>query len=37
MSTPSCHEAIAALIYAYAEKLDHGDFEGVARLFAHGT
>jgi len=39
MSTrmPTDHDAIAALIYAYAERLDAGDFDGVARLFAHGT
>jgi 3-phenylpropionate/cinnamic acid dioxygenase small subunit len=30
-------EAIAALVYGYAERLDAGDLEGVARLFADGT
>ena len=30
-------EAIAALIHSYAELLDDGDLEGVARLFAHAT
>ncbi len=29
-------DAIAGLVYAYAEQIDAGDFEGVARLFAHG-
>jgi len=33
---PTDRDAIAALIYAYAERLDAGDFEGVAALFAHG-
>jgi ketosteroid isomerase-like protein len=28
--------AIAHLIYSYAERIDAGDFEGVAQLFAHG-
>ncbi|MFI5393939.1 MAG: nuclear transport factor 2 family protein [Candidatus Binatia bacterium] len=31
------NDAIANLIYTYAERLDAGDFEGVARLFAHAT
>lgn len=31
------HDAIAALIYTYAERLDAGDLEGVADLFAHAT
>jgi len=31
------HDAIAALIYTYAERLDAGDLEGVASLFAHAT
>jgi ketosteroid isomerase-like protein len=35
MATDS--EAIAALIYAYAERLDAGDLQGVAQLFAHAT
>ncbi len=30
-------EAIAALIYAYAERLDRGDLRGVAALFAGAT
>jgi uncharacterized protein (TIGR02246 family) len=30
-------EAIAALVYSYAERVDAGDLEGVARLFADGT
>src|SRR5437773_5067094 len=34
---PNDRDAIAALICAYAELLDLGDFEGVAGLFAHGT
>ena len=29
--------AIANLIYTYAERLDAGDLEGVASLFAHAT
>ncbi|HEY3703389.1 MAG TPA: nuclear transport factor 2 family protein [Acidimicrobiales bacterium] len=29
--------AIAHLVYAYAERIDAGDFEGVADLFAGGT
>lgn len=29
--------AIAHLVYAYAERIDAGDFEGVADLFAAGT
>jgi ketosteroid isomerase-like protein len=29
--------AIAALVYAYAERLDSGDFDGVAELFADAT
>jgi 3-phenylpropionate/cinnamic acid dioxygenase small subunit len=29
--------AIAALIYAYAERIDAGDFAGVAELFEHAT
>jgi len=29
--------AIAALVYAYAERLDAGDLDGVADLFAHAT
>lgn len=30
-------DAIARLIHTYAERLDAGDFEGVAALFAHAT
>ncbi len=30
-------QAIKNLIYSYAELLDSGDIEGLARLFAHGT
>jgi len=30
-------DAIAALIRLYAERLDGGDLEGVARLFSHAT
>jgi hypothetical protein len=33
----SDRDAIAALVYDYAARIDGGDFEGVARLFAHGT
>jgi len=29
--------AIAALVYAYAERLDAGDLDGVAALFEHAT
>ena len=29
--------AIARLVYTYAERIDAGDFEGVADLFAAGT
>ena len=35
MATDS--DAIANLIYTYAERLDAGDLEGVAGLFAHAT
>jgi hypothetical protein len=34
-STPS--EAITALIYTYAERIDLGDFAGVGELFEHAT
>src|SRR3989442_4374228 len=34
---PSDVEAITALIMAYAERLDAGDLDGVAALFAHAT
>jgi hypothetical protein len=30
-------DAIAALIYEYAERIDRGDLEGLARLFANAT
>ena len=30
------HRAIENLLYRYAELIDDGDLEGVARLFAHG-
>ncbi|HUI28226.1 MAG TPA: nuclear transport factor 2 family protein [Candidatus Kryptonia bacterium] len=30
-------DAIATLIFSYAEMLDAGDFAGVAQLFAHAT
>jgi hypothetical protein len=33
----SDRDAIVALIHAYAERIDGGDLERVARLFAHGT
>ena len=33
----SSHDAIARLIHTYAERLDLGDFAGVARLFEHAT
>jgi 3-phenylpropionate/cinnamic acid dioxygenase small subunit len=31
------HEAITALVHGYAELLDDGDLEGVARLFRRAT
>jgi 3-phenylpropionate/cinnamic acid dioxygenase small subunit len=34
---PSDEQAIAALIHAYAERLDDGDLDGVAALFAEAT
>ncbi|HUE31306.1 MAG TPA: nuclear transport factor 2 family protein [Verrucomicrobiae bacterium] len=34
---PSDVEAISALIMSYAERLDAGDLDGVAVLFAHAT
>jgi len=34
-ATPA--EAITTLIYTYAERIDAGDFEGVAEIFAHAT
>src|SRR5439155_19394268 len=36
-STMTDNDAIAAIIYAYAERLDAGDLEGVAALFTHAT
>src|SRR5437867_1035434 len=36
-SVPSDSEAITALVMAYAERLDAGDLDGVAALFAHAT
>jgi ketosteroid isomerase-like protein len=30
-------EAITKLIYTYAERIDAGDFDGVADIFAHAT
>ena len=30
-------EAITTLLFSYAERLDAGDLEGVAQLFAHAT
>jgi ketosteroid isomerase-like protein len=30
-------EAITKLIYTYAERIDAGDFAGVAEVFAHAT
>jgi 3-phenylpropionate/cinnamic acid dioxygenase small subunit len=33
----SHHDAISRLIFAYAERLDLGDFAGVAALFEHAT
>jgi ketosteroid isomerase-like protein len=33
----SAAEAITKLIYTYAERIDAGDFAGVAELFAHAT
>ena len=32
----SCRDEIAALIYTYAERIDAGDFAGLADLFARG-
>jgi 3-phenylpropionate/cinnamic acid dioxygenase small subunit len=34
---PSDEQAILALIHAYAERLDDGDLDGVAALFADAT
>jgi len=33
----SSRDAIANLVYTYAERIDAGDFEGTAALFAHAT
>ncbi len=30
-------DAVSKLIYEYAARIDAGDFDGVAQLFAHGT
>ena len=35
-NTSDHSRAIENLIYAYAERIDAGDFEGVAELFRHG-
>jgi ketosteroid isomerase-like protein len=37
VSTRSTTEAVARLLYTYAERIDDGDFAGVAELFAHAT
>lgn len=37
MAAPSATEAITALVMAYAERIDAGDLDGVAELFAHAT
>src|SRR5580704_3762677 len=34
---PTPREAISQLIYTYAERIDAGDFAGVAELFADAT
>ena len=34
---PGDRDAIAALVHAYAERLDAGDFEALAQLFTHAT
>ena len=34
---PDAHDAIVALVHAYAERLDAGDLDGVAALFARAT
>lgn len=34
---PDDHLAIADLVYEYAERIDAGDYEGVADLLAHAT
>jgi 3-phenylpropionate/cinnamic acid dioxygenase small subunit len=31
------HQAIVELLYRYAELVDGGDYEGVARMFEHGA
>jgi ketosteroid isomerase-like protein len=36
-AVPTDAEAITALIMAYADRLDAGDLDGVAALFAHAT
>ena len=37
VAPPGAHEAITALVHGYAEQLDDGDLEGVARLFRRST
>ena len=37
MSASEHESQIVALIYRYAECIDSGDFEGIARLFEHAT
>ena len=37
MAMTDDHDAIARLVYAYAERLDTGDFEALADLFADAT
>jgi ketosteroid isomerase-like protein len=34
---PTPHEAISQLIYTYAERIDAGDFAGVAEVFSDAT
>lgn len=34
---PGADDAIRALLHAYADRLDAGDLDGVATLFAHAT
>jgi ketosteroid isomerase-like protein len=34
---PTPREAITKLIYTYAERIDAGDFDGVAEVFQHAT
>ncbi|HLG92621.1 MAG TPA: nuclear transport factor 2 family protein [Acidimicrobiales bacterium] len=37
MRAPSDTQAVANLVYSYAERLDSGDFEGLARLFERAS